>query len=72
MEEKEMQEQSLEEAFAQLDQMLSKLADREVSLEESFAVYAAGTKLLKYCSEKLDRVEKKMLVLNEEGKLDEF
>ena len=40
--------------------------------EESFAVYAEGTKLLQYCSEKLDRVEKKMLVLNEEGKLDEF
>ena len=74
MEEREMeiQEQSLEEAFAQLDEMLAKLADREVPLEESFAVYAEGTKLLQYCSEKLDRVEKKMLVLNEEGKLDEF
>ena len=70
--EMEMQEQSLEEAFAQLDEMLAKLAGREVPLEESFAVYAEGTKLLQYCSEKLDRVEKKMLVLNEEGKLDEF
>lgn len=70
--EMEMQEQSLEEIFARLDEMLEKLADREVPLEESFAVYAEGTKLLRYCSEKLDRVEKKMLVLNEEGKLDEF
>ena len=70
--EMEMQEQSLEEAFARLEEMLAKLADREVPLEESFGVYAEGTKLLKYCSEKLDRVEKKMLVLNEEGKLDEF
>ena len=49
--EMEMQEQSLEEAFAQLDEMLAKLADREVPLEESFAVYAEGTKLLQYCSE---------------------
>lgn len=65
-------EKTLEEAFAELDGMLEKLADREVSLEESFAVYAEGTKLLKYCSEKLDQVEKKMLVLNEEGRLDEF
>ena len=31
-----------------------------------------GTKLLKYCSGKLDKVEKKMLVMNEEGGLDEF
>ena len=62
----------MEEAFAELDEMLVKLADREVSLEESFEIYAEGTKLLKYCSDKLDRVEKKMLVMNEEGGLDEF
>lgn len=65
-------EKSLETAFAELDVMLEKLADRDVSLEESFAVYAEGTRLLRYCNEKLDQVEKKMLVLNEEGKLDEF
>ena len=65
-------EKTLEEAFAELDEMLVKLADREVSLEESCEIYAEGTKLLKYCSDKLDRVEKKMLVMNEEGGLDEF
>ena len=65
-------EKTLEEAFAELDEMLVKLADREVSLVESFEIYAEGTKLLKYCSDKLDRVEKKMLVMNEEGGLDEF
>ena len=65
-------EKTLEEAFAELDEMLVKLADREVSLEESFEIYAEGTKLLKYCSDKLDKVEKKMLVMNEEGGLDEF
>lgn len=65
-------EKTLEEAFAELDEMLVKLADREVSLEESFEIYAEGTKLLKYCSDKLDSVEKKMLVMNEEGGLDEF
>ena len=52
--------------------MLEKLADKDVSLEESFEVYTEGTKLLKYCSDKLDKVEKKMLVMNEEGGLDEF
>ena len=65
-------EKTLEEAFAELDEMLVKLADREVSLEESFEIYAEGTKLLKYCIDNLDRVEKKMLVMNEEGGLDEF
>ncbi|MBC5660081.1 exodeoxyribonuclease VII small subunit [Anaerosacchariphilus sp. NSJ-68] len=68
----EEKETTLEEAFAELDGMLEKLADRDVPLEESFAIYAEGVKLLKYCSEKLDRVEKKMMVMNEEGTLDEF
>lgn len=65
-------EATLEENFAELDGMLEKLADRDVPLEESFAIYAEGMKLLKSCGEKLDKVEKKMLVMNEEGKLDEF
>ncbi len=68
----EKKEKTLEEAFAQLDEMLARLADKDVSLEESFQVYTEGTKLLKYCSDKLDKVEKKMLVMNEEGGLDEF
>ena len=62
-------EATLEENFAELDGMLEKLADRDVPLEESFAIYAEG---MKACGEKLDKVEKKMLVMNEEGKLDEF
>ncbi len=65
-------ETTLEENFAALDVMLEKLGDREVPLEESFAIYAEGMKLLKVCGDKLDQVEKKMLVMNEEGKLDEF
>ena len=31
-----------------------------------------GMELLKYCNESIDKVEKKVLVLNGEGKLDEF
>lgn len=65
-------EATLEENFAALDEMLEKLGDRDVPLEESFAIYAEGMKLLKVCGDKLDQVEKKMLVMNEEGKLDEF
>ena len=69
---REQKEQTLEEAFVRLDQMLEKLSDRDTALEESFQVYAEGTQLLKYCNEKLDKVEKKMLMLSEEGELNEF
>ena len=46
--------------------------DQETSLEESFALYKKGMELLKYCSEKLDTVEKKMLQINEDGTFSEF
>ncbi len=63
---------TLEKAFEELEMIIEKMNDREVSLDDSFALYAQGTKLLKYCNEQLDTVEKKMLVLSEEGQLHEF
>lgn len=63
---------TLEEAFAELEQLIGQMNDRNIPLDESFALYTKGTKLLKYCSEQLDMVEKKMLILNEEGELHEF
>lgn len=63
---------TLEEAFARLEQITKTLEDENISLEESFSVYQKGMQLLQYCNESIDKVEKKVLVLNGEGKLDEF
>lgn len=63
---------TLEEAFAQLETVMKSLEDENISLEDSFAVYQKGMQLLKFCNESIDQVEKKVLVLNGEGKLDEF
>lgn len=63
---------TLEDAFGELEDIIEKMNDREISLDESFSLYTEGTKLLKYCNEQLDTVEKKMLVLSEEGELNEF
>ena len=65
-------EKTISEAFAQLDVLAQKLEDRETSLEDSFLLYKQGMELLKYCSEKLDTVEKKMLQMNEDGTFSEF
>ncbi|HJA30100.1 MAG: exodeoxyribonuclease VII small subunit [Clostridiales bacterium] len=69
MEEKEL---TLEEAFARLEEITRRLEDEKISLEDSFAQYQKGMQLLKYCNDSIDKVEKKVLVLNGEGKLDEF
>lgn len=43
----------------------------KVTLDESFALYQQGVLQLKQCNTLLDKVEKKMLVLNAEGGLEE-
>lgn len=62
----------LEEAFVKLDEIVEKLESEDATLEESFAQYKAGMDLLKQCNETIDKVEKKVLVLNQEGGTDEF
>ncbi len=66
------QELSLEEAFAQIEETIGHLEEEETTLEESFQAYQQGMKLLQYCNEKIDKVEKKVLLINEDGELDEF
>ena len=66
------EKKTLEGAFEELENIIERMNDRDVSLDDSFALYTEGTKLLKYCNEQLDMVEKKMLVLSEEGELHEF
>lgn len=70
--ETEQKEISLEETFVNLEQSIAKLEAEDISLEESFQIYQEGMKLLKSCNEKIDRVEKEVLKLNESGELDEF
>lgn len=63
---------SLEEAFGRLDEIIRKLESRDTTLEDSFAGYQEGMELLKICNERIDLVEKKILVLNEDGEAHEF
>lgn len=63
---------TLEENFRQLEEMIERLEDKEIGLEESFALYERGMKLLKQCNDQIDKVEKKVMVMNQNGALDEF
>lgn len=63
-EEKETPE--LGEIFARLDQLLAQMEDEE-SLEQSFKLYAEGIGLIKAANDSIDRVEKQVKVLDEDG-----
>lgn len=69
---REEQEVSLEEVFAQTEEVIAHLETEEITLEESFQEYSRGMQLLKHCNNAIDRVEKKVLQINENGGLDEF
>ena len=66
------QKLSLEEALGKLDETIARLQSEDVSLEESFSLYKEGMDYVKVCSETIDMVEKKVLMLNQEGSLDEL
>lgn len=67
-----MKEQTLEQTFEELDSVIASLQTGDLPLEESFTLYQKGMKLLKKCNDKLDRVEKKVMAMNEGGGWDEF
>ncbi len=56
-------ELTIEQTFEQLDELMKKLESPDITLEESFAFYEAGMKLVKSCGEKIDQVEKQMIIL---------
>ena len=51
---------SMEEAFQELDAILE---GKDISLEDSFALYQKGMELVKTCNSKIDTVEKKMITI---------
>ena len=63
---------SLEETFLQIEAILEQMESGEISLDQSFLLYQQGVEKLKTCNELLDRVEKKLLVLNAAGSLEEM
>ena len=65
-------EQTLEQVFDKLEEPIGKLEQEDIPLEESFKLYKEGMKLIKSCNDRIDKVEKEVLKLNENGELDEF
>ena len=57
---------SIEESFEQLDTIIGSLQQGDLSLEESFQKYEEGMKLTKHCSDTIDKVEKKLEIIEQE------
>ena len=64
--------ENLEEMIDRLDQVIGTLEGEDVSLEEAFGLYDQGMKLIRRCNQTINEVEKKILVLDENGEKHEF
>jgi exodeoxyribonuclease VII small subunit len=55
--------QSFEEAYQKLEEILEKMSKNDVSLDSALAYYDEADKLLSLCSKKLEEAEKKIEIL---------
>ena len=63
---------TLEERFANLEQIVARMEDTDVSLDEAFELYKKGLDEVKSANDMVQGMEKAMLVLNSDGQLEEF
>ena len=68
----EKKKENLEEMFKDLEELIGKMENEEITLEQTFDLYNNGMELLKKCNLSIDEVEKKVLILDENGETDEF
>lgn len=64
---------SFEEAMKNLEDIVEKLEEGDVPLEEAIAIYRKGMELSKLCHDKLRNVEEQLTqIMTEDGKKEEF
>lgn len=65
----ENQPTSYEEAFKNLQDIISRLEDGDLSLEESLKLYEEGKKLSDQCARLLEKAQLRVTTLGEENQL---
>ena len=58
---------TIEESFDELDAIVARLEDEKCPLEESFALYEKGMKLVKQLNESIDKVENRLKIITGES-----
>lgn len=72
MKTQEKQNKTLETSFEELQEIIQKLENEDISLEDSFKLYTDGIELLKNCNNSIDKVEKQLIILGENKESDEL
>ena len=64
--------QSFEDALHELESLVAKMEDGDLSLDESLKAFERGVFLTRQCQTALQAAELKVQKLTEDGKLDDF
>ena len=66
-----MAKKNFEKALADLENIVQRLDENDLSLDEALSFFEEGIKLSRFCSQKLDAVENKVEILlrDDEGNL---
>jgi exodeoxyribonuclease VII small subunit len=68
MAKKDQSEKSFEDALKRLEEVLESLEHGNLNLEESVRAFEEGVKLVRFCHDKLDEVERRVeLLLKDEA-----
>ena len=65
----ELSIKDFEAAIAELETIVKKLEDGDLTLESSLALYERGVQLSRFCHTRLEDVERRIEILNERGEL---
>ena len=59
-------ELTIEETFEKIEELMEKMQDDKITLEESLNLYKKGTEMLKSCSDKIEHVEQQLQIISKE------
>ena len=62
---------TIEDSIKELEELVDKLEDDATTLEDSFKIYEQGVKMVKNINTRIDKVEKKLQILDEDSLEDE-
>lgn len=69
---KDINERTIEESFASLEEIISQMEDGEVSLDESFELYKRGMEELQNAGSKIEQTKKAVMAISKDGSLEVF
>ena len=55
----------LEEAFGELEKIITELESDQIALKDSIELYSKGAKLITQCKEELSGIEKEIIIIGD-------